>query len=216
MRHGLTLGELLRMTDDLFGLAADVRVVPAAGWRRGDYFDATGLPWVRPSPSMPSLESAMHYPGVCLFEGTNLSVGRGTPVAFQVVGAPWLAPRRVLAWVTRHVPEVLTGVVADTTSFTPTLPPDGKYDGVRVPGIRLLVTDRGRYDPTRLAVALLAGVRAEHPDSLRFRAGHFDRLASGPALRVALQAGAGPRELWAGWDAALDRWRVTRAKYLVY
>src|SRR3989441_1089230 len=88
MRHGMTLGELLRLANDALGLHADLVVVPAAGWRRGMYFDATGLPWIKPSPNMPDLESAFHYPGTCLFEGTNLSVGRGTPFAFQVVGAP--------------------------------------------------------------------------------------------------------------------------------
>ena len=216
MRHGLTLGELLRMANDVLGLAADLRVVPAAGWRREQYFDATALPWVRPSPNMPSLESAMHYPGVCLFEGTNLSVGRGTGVAFQVIGAPWLAPRRVLRWMEEHAPEVLTGVAADTATFTPAIPTDGKYDSVRLPGIGLRVTDRERYDPTHLAVALLAAVRAVHPDSFEFRAGHFDRLAAGPALRTALLSGAPPRAVWAGWDAALVQWRHARAKYLVY
>lgn len=216
MRHGLTLGELLRMADDLFGMGADLRVVPAAGWRRDQYFDETALPWVRPSPNMPSLESAVHYPGACLFEGTNLSVGRGTAVAFQVIGAPWLAPRRVLGWLEQHAPEVLTGVMADTTTFTPAIPTDGKYDGVRLQGIALRVTDRLRYDPTRLAVALLAAVRAVHADSFQFRAGHFDRLAAGPALRTALQAGTGPRDIWAGWDAGLAQWRTARAKYLVY
>ncbi len=216
MRHGLTLGELLRMADDVLGFGADLRVVPTAGWKRQQYFDATGLPWVRPSPNMPDLESAMHYPGTCLFEGTNLSVGRGTPLAFQAVGAPWLAPRRVLDWLTQHTPEALTGVSLDTTTLTPVKPTDGKYDGVPLPGIRLRVTDRARYDPTRLAVALIAAVRAQHADSFQFRSGHFDRLASGPALRVALAAGMPPRDVWADWDAALAGWRAARAKYLVY
>lgn len=216
MRHGLTLGEMLRMADDLLGLAADLRVVPAAGWRRGDYFDATGLPWVRPSPNMPDLESAIHYPGVCLFEGTNLSVGRGTAMAFQVVGAPWLDPVRVIDWVGRTAPEALTGVALEPAPFTPAGPTDAKHDGVVLQGIRFRVIDRGRYDPTRLAVALLAAVQATHSDSLRFRADHFDRLAAGAALRVAILAGAAPRDIWAPWDDSLARWRASRAKYLVY
>jgi uncharacterized protein YbbC (DUF1343 family) len=216
MRHGLTLGELLRLTNDLLGLAADLRVVPAAGWRRQDYFDATGLPWVRPSPNMPDLESAMHYPGLCLFEGTNLSVGRGTPTAFQVVGAPWLAAGRVIDWVGRAAPDALTGVALEAASFTPAGPTDGKYDGVALQGIRVRVTDRGRYDPTRLAVALLVALRVTHPDSLRFRADKFDQLAAGRALRDAILAGTAPRDIWAPWDEGLARWRVSRAKYLVY
>lgn len=216
MRHGLTLAEMLRMADDLFGLRADLRVVPAAGWRRGDYFDATGLPWVRPSPNMPDVESATHYPGICLFEGTNLSVGRGTATAYQIVGAPWLVADSVIAWVGRAAPEALTGVAIEPTRFTPKAPTDGKYGGVALGGIRFRVTDRARYDPTRLAVALLAALRATHADSFQFRAGHFDRLASGSALRVAILAGAAPRDIWAPWDEGVARWRAARAKYLVY
>jgi uncharacterized protein YbbC (DUF1343 family) len=132
------------------------------------------------------------------------------------MGAPWLAPQRVIDWVRGAAPEALTGVAVEPYTFTPDLPTDGKYDRLPLPGIRLRVTDRGRYDATRLAVALLAGVRAVHADSLLFRAGHFDRLAAGPDLRVALLAGAAPRDLWVSWEAALAQFRESRAKYLVY
>jgi uncharacterized protein YbbC (DUF1343 family) len=132
------------------------------------------------------------------------------------VGAPWLAPQRVIDWVRRAAPEALTGVAAEAHAFTPAMPTDGKFDGLTVPGIRLRVTDRARYDPTRLAVALLAAVRAVHPDSLRFRAAHFDRLAAGDALRQAVAAGAAPRDIWASWEADLGRFRESRAKYLAY
>src|SRR6267143_1851722 len=156
MRHGMTFGELERMANDLLALRADLVVVPAAGWQRDAYYDVTQLPWIKPSPNMPSLESALHYPGTCLFEGTNLSVGRGTPAAFQLLGASWLdAPavlRRMREWGMGN--GGLAGVdIADTT-FTPRAPTDGKYDGVQVHGLRLRVTDRRRYDPTRTAVAL--------------------------------------------------------------
>ncbi|HEX4574780.1 MAG TPA: exo-beta-N-acetylmuramidase NamZ domain-containing protein, partial [Gemmatimonadales bacterium] len=97
MRHGLTLGELVRLAAAALKVDANLTVVPAAGWRRAVDYDATGLRWVRPSPNMPDLESALHYPGTCLFEGTNLSVGRGTGVAFQVIGAPWFDTAAVLA-----------------------------------------------------------------------------------------------------------------------
>src|SRR5207244_3582449 len=90
MRHGMTLGELLRFANDVLGIHARLTVVPAAGWRRAMYYDDTGLPWVRPSPNMPNLESAVHYPGTCLFEAANLAVGRGTGRANQAVGARWL------------------------------------------------------------------------------------------------------------------------------
>ena len=218
MRHGLTLGELLRLANDALGLHADLVVVPAAGWRRGVYFDATGLPWIKPSPNMPDLESAFHYPGTCLFEGTNLSVGRGTPFAFQVIGAPWLDPEAVL---TRFrdggggMGDATVGVEVTATEFTPNGPTDGKYAGVPLKGLRLRVTDRARYDPTRLAVALLAAIRAAHPDSFRFGR-RFDQLAAGPELRVALEAGQSVTAIWARWAAPLAAFRATRAKYLLY
>ncbi|HEX4599984.1 MAG TPA: DUF1343 domain-containing protein, partial [Gemmatimonadales bacterium] len=148
MRHGLTLGELVRLAAAQLRLGANLTVVPAAGWQRGRYYDATGLPWVRPSPNMPDLESALHYPGTCLFEGTNLSVGRGTGFAFQVIGAPWFDTAAVLSrlrTIARGPGSVLAGVEISAAVFTPHAPTDGKYDGVPLRGVRLRVTDRQRY-----------------------------------------------------------------------
>jgi uncharacterized protein YbbC (DUF1343 family) len=216
MRHGMTLGELLLLANDLRTSGADVRVVPAAGWQRSQSYEATGLPWIRPSPNMPDMESASHYPGICLFEGTNLSVGRGTPTAFQRIGAPWLEPDSLIAWVRREAPSAVTGVQLVAESFTPAGPTDGKYDGVALRGIRFAVTDRGQYDPTHLATALLAGLVALQPDAFQFRAVQFDRLAGGPGLREALQTGAAPRRIWSDWEAALSGFAVLRAKYLRY
>ncbi|HXF96467.1 MAG TPA: DUF1343 domain-containing protein [Gemmatimonadales bacterium] len=211
MRHGMTLGELVRLGNDVYGIGADLRVVPASGWRRELYFDATGLPWVRPSPNMPDLESALHYPGTCLFEGTNLSVGRGTPFAFQVIGAPWLDPDAVL----RRLPDG-AGVEVTAVEFTPRAPTDGKYDGVPLRGLRMRVTERSVYDPARLAVGLLAAIRAAHGDSLRFRPEGFDRLAAGPELREAILAGWEASVIWDRWTAGLEQFRGLRAKYLLY
>ncbi len=219
MRHGMTLGELLRLADDALGLRAALAVIPASGWRRGQYQDDTGLPWVRPSPNMPDVESAMHYPGTCLFEGTNLSVGRGTGFAFQVVAAPWLDTAAVLARLREAGDgrrEALQGVEVRAVAFTPGRPTDGKYDGVLVRGIRLRVMDRRRYDPPRTAVALLAAIRAAHPERLRFREKSFDRLAAGAALRQAIVAGGAPGAIWRSWEPALARFRRLRAKYLLY
>jgi uncharacterized protein YbbC (DUF1343 family) len=216
MRHGLTIGEMLLLANDVLELRADLVVVPAAGWRRDMWYDATGLPWVRPSPNMPDLESAAHYPGTCLFEGTNLSVGRGTDVAFQVVGAPWLEPDRVLERLRRDAGPALAGAATEPYDFTPVRPTDGKYDGTPLRGIRMRVVERSRYDPTRLAVALLAAIRAAHPDRLEFRAATFDRLAAGPGLRQMLLDGVTPDVWWRDWDEALSRYRARRGKYLLY
>jgi len=222
MRHGMTFGEMARMANDVLGIGADLVVVPAAGWKRGMLFDKTGLPWVKPSPNMPDLESALHYPGLCLFEGTNLSVGRGTGFAFQVLGAPWLDADLVLnrlmqpgdwrqsrGW-------ALSGVVVTKAVFTPRGPTDGKYDGEELWGLRVHVTDAKVYDPTRLAVALLAAIRAAHPRDLKINAQRLDGLAAGPELRRAIEAGQPGWQIWAMWTDDLKRFQSVRAKYLLY
>ncbi len=211
MRHGMTLGELMRMANDVLALGADLVVVPAAGWQRDLLYDQTNLPWVKPSPNMPDLESALLYPGLCLFEGTNVSVGRGTGVAFQVLGAPWLNPARVLERLERSA---LAGVEAKSETFTPLTPTDGKYAGTALPGMRFRVRDRAQYDPTKLAVALLVAIRATHPTEFQFRAASFDRLATGPDLRLAIAGGKSAHEIWTAWDADLARFRAARARYL--
>src|SRR5439155_1361209 len=142
MRHGMTMGELVRFANDVNGIHARLTVVPALGWRRAMFYDDTGLPWVRPSPNLPDLESVLHYPGTCLFEGTNLSVGRGTAFAFQVIGAPWLDTAAVLSRLRVWGPwaqGALTGVEVSGVVFTPRGPTDGKYDDVEVRGIRFHV-----------------------------------------------------------------------------
>ena len=216
MRHGMTMGELIRLATDLLAPRADLTIVPVAGWRRALAYDATGLPWVKPSPNMPSLESAWHYPGLCLFEGTNLSVGRGTGMAFQVIGAPWLDAASVLERLRADAGEALIGVAVSVDSFTPRGPTDGKHDGVLLQGLRFRVTDRSSYDPTRAAVALLAALVAGRPSPFQFRPESFDRLAGGPTLRAALEAGMPARDIWRTWEESLDRFRQLRAKYLVY
>lgn len=150
LRHGMTFGELALFGNDVLGIDADLTVMPVAGWRREQWFDETQLPWVRPSPNMPDLESATHYPGTVLFEGTNLSVGRGTPIAYQVLGAPWLNPTGVLG----RVGDV-QGVILRDTVVTPHAPSDDKYDGEELPALRFEAVDRDLYDPTALAVRLL-------------------------------------------------------------
>lgn len=219
IRHGMTIGELVRFADDIYGLRARLTVVPATGWRRAMYYDDTGLPWVRPSPNMPDLESALDYPGTCLFEGTNLSVGRGTPFAFQVIGAPWLDTGAVLPRLRgggRWTQEGLNGVEMAGVVFTPQRPTDGKYPEALVRGVRLHVTDRRRYDPTRAAVLLLRAIADAHPDSLAFDAARFDQLAEGGELRRAILAGRSADAVWRTWDRPLARFRSMRAKYLLY
>jgi uncharacterized protein YbbC (DUF1343 family) len=211
MRHGMTLGELLRMANDVLALHAHLVVVPVAGWRR-DMEGETGLPWVAPSPALPTLESVRLYPGLCLFEGTNLSVGRGTALSFQVLGAPWLDPDVLRP----RLRDGLQGLALSTDTITPRAPSDGKYPGVALKALRFRVTDPVHYDATHAAVVVLTALRALYPDSLRFDAEDFDRLAGGPALRGALLRGEAPEQIWSAWDRALARFRRTRLKYLLY
>ncbi len=211
LRHGMTMGELLRLGAALRHLEASLAIVPVEGWSRGQWFDQTGLPWIRPSPNMPDLESATHYPGLVVFEATNLSVGRGTPVAFQVVGAPWLDPPRV-----RRLLGEVPGVQVTDTVIRPMAPSDGKYPGQPVPALRFRVTDRQAYDPTRLAARLLAAVRRAHADSLVISPSRFDRLAGSGRWRAALEAATPGEAIWRSWQPELARFRQLREQYLLY
>ena len=211
LRHGMTLGELARLGNERLGIGADLTVVPAVGWVRGRWFDQTGLPWVRPSPSMPDLESASHYPGLVLFEATNLSVGRGTPVAFQVIGAPWLDAAAVIDQV-----GALQGVLLADTVIRPDAPPDGKYPDVTQPAVRLLVTDRERYDPVRAAVALLRAIAQLHGDALEVREGRLAQLAGTDRVWQAIREGRSVVGIVASWRAELERFREERKRYLLY
>lgn len=213
MRHGLTLGEAARLANMELGLGADLRVVPVTGWRRDEALDATGLPFIPPSPNLQSLESLFHYPGTCLFEGTALSVGRGTDAAFRQIGAPWLDVSRVLAALPT---DRLPGVQFLGVRFTPERPGDTKYPGVPLRGIRLVLTNPATYDPTLTAVVLLSTINRIHPDSLRFRPAGFDRLAGGPALRDAVIAGRDPFGIVAAWGPGLAEWSRHREPVLMY
>lgn len=213
MRHGMTLGELARLAQADLGIEVSLTVVPVQGWRRPLSLDQTNLPFVPPSPNLRSLESLFHYPGLCLFEGTNLSVGRGSERPFEQIGAPWLDAPRVLAQVRQAR---LPGVELQGVRFTPQAPGDGKFRDTTVAGIRLRVTDRSAYDPTATAVHLLAAIHQLQPGQLRWIPAHFDRLAGGPNLRVALQSGVSADKIVASWPSELERFKVRRARLLLY
>jgi uncharacterized protein YbbC (DUF1343 family) len=212
MRHGLTAGEMARLINTEYHVGANLTVVPMKGWRRADWFDTTGLQWVAPSPNMPDLESATSYPGTCLFEGTNLSVGRGTVRPFQQIGAPWLEAGSV---VSRLEDMQLPGVRFEAVEYTPASPADAKYDGVAIHGIRFIVTDRRLYDPVSTAVSVLIGIRSVQPGLLEFDAG-FDRLAGTDQLRRSIEHGTSASTIIAGWQADLAKFEVLRRRYLLY
>lgn len=213
MRHGLTIGELALLARADLGLGTSLTVVPVAGWRRARAWDETGLPFVPPSPNLRSMDALFHYPGLCLFEGTALSVGRGSDAPFEQIGAPWLDTAGVLA---RIRADRLPGVRFRGTTFTPSRPGDGRFADTAVAGIRLEVTDRRTYDPTRTAVHLLATIAAMHPHRIGWIPRHFDRLAGGPGLREAIQGGREPDEIVRGWAAGRAAFEARRKPYLLY
>lgn len=213
LRHGMTMGELALYFNDVLKIRADLRVVPARGWRRDVWFDLTGLPWVKPSPNMPSLQSAMIYPGLVAFEATNLSVGRGTPEAFQHIGAPWLdAVRTVAILKDREIP----GVRFAAETFRPQNPTDNKYGGQTIPGIRITVINRSGFQAARVGAALLWAINKTAGGKMTIRNRDFDLRFGSPAVREALLRGEDP-------DVIIDReyraayaFREKTRQYLIY
>lgn len=195
LRHGLTMGELARLFHANLKLGTRLTVVPMRNWRRGMWFDDTDLPWIRPSPNMPNLTSALFYPALVPFEASNVSVGRGTNEPFQRFGAPWLRADSVA----RLLGDLsLTGVKFRAERFTPDKPGDNKFAGRTIPGIRLELIDRERVQPSRIGAAILWALSRVHGDSLRLSLPGFDLRMGSARVREALQGGADP-------DAVMDR-----------
>ena len=213
LRHSLTMAEMARYLNADLHIGADLRVVPAAHWRREWWFDETSLPWVRPSPNLPTLTSATIYPSLVAFEGTNLSVGRGTPDAFQRLGAPWLRADSVVALLTRRR---LPGVRFERSDFTPQNSPDGKYSGRLIQGVRVVLSDRDAYDAGRTAAALLWAIGRANGDSLVVLAATWDDRFGRPAMRVALLRGEDPDDVVARDADAVAQWKRKVAPYRLY
>lgn len=212
MRHGMTVGELARMYVGEFGVDVELHVAPMDGWDRSMTWADTGLPWIAPSPNLPSLESALAYPGTCLFEGTPLSVGRGTERAFQWVGAPWLDAEALADTLNGYG---LEGVRFEATRFTPEAPGDGKFGGTEVAGVRLVGT-ASDYDAPRAGVAMLVEARRLSGAEWSWRESHFDRLAGTDRLRLGVEAGEDVETIVAAWAEQLRDFRARRAPYLLY
>ena len=213
LRHGMTIGELALYYNDVLKIHANLHVIPVQGWRRDVWFDLTGLPWVRPSPNLPSLQSEMLYPGLVAFEATNLSVGRGTPEAFQRVGAPWLNAAATVAILRdREIP----GARFYVESFTPVNPTDQKYGGQTIPGIRITVYNRSNLQAARVGAALLWAINKTAGSKLTIRNRDFDLRFGSPSVREALLRGDDP-------DVLIDReyksayaFREATRQYLIY
>ncbi len=212
LRHGMTMGELARFYDDALGLHADLHVIAAQGWRRSRWFDKTGLPWVNPSPNMTSLTAATLYPGIVLLESANLSVGRGTSVPFQWVGAPWMDAKKVIDMLDdRSHP----GVKFSIESQTPVNPTDKRYAGKTMRGVRITITDRNALQTSRLGAWFMWAIWKTHPDSFRPDSSGFAHLF-GVNVREALRRGDDPDQIIdATLPATVDFRRRVR-RFLLY
>jgi uncharacterized protein YbbC (DUF1343 family) len=219
MRHGMTIGELAQLFNGEFGIGAELDVVPMEGWRRDMFFDATGLPWVMPSPNMPTLDTAVVYPGSVLFEGTNVSEGRGTTRPFEIAGAPWVMAERFAGAMNRAG---LPGVIFRPVVFEPTFQ---KHARTACGGCQMHVIDRTAFRPVESGVALLAAFRDADPERFRWREPPYeyetekmpiDVLAGSPELREQIEAGVSSSDIARSWKAPVDVFSKTRERYLIY
>ena len=214
IRHGLTMGELALFMNR--GIGANLTVVRMRGWRRGIWFDETGLPWVQPSPNIPTLETATVYPGTCLFEGVNVSEGRGTTRPFEYLGAPWIDGVR---WAAELNGLGLSGARFRATCFIPSL---SKYEGQRCNGVQLHVLDRKSLKPVENGLHMLAALLRLWPDEFRWlepsydRRRHFDLLAGTSKTREALSRGTPVQEIVDGWQKKLRGFHEMRRDFLLY
>ncbi len=224
MRHALTLGEMAqlvngRLNSDSRRLPADLRVVPVLGWRRRMRFEETGLPWVLPSPNMPTPATAAVYPGQVLLEGTNLSEGRGTTRPFEIWGAPWLDTEKFLRRFSRRG---LKGFVLREHGFQPTF---NKYAGELCRGFQIHVTNAAAYRPYLTTLAILQDVIASHGDRFEWSRGPYeyvkdrvpiDVLTGDPEVREALEQGRSLRALAKSWAPEIRAYRREARRHMIY
>jgi len=219
--HGLTIGELARLWNDegwlANGVKAPLQVVEMEGWQRSLWYDETGLSWTPPSPNMPSLETAVIYPGICFVEGTSISEGRGTPSPFQIIGAPWANPGKILKELSAFdTPGVAFSAAQSTPTEIPGTASQPKFENTVCHGIRLSVVDRDAVKPVHLGVAVLSAFKRVHPAETVFRNRRFDILTGNKSVRQQLERGCHPDEICGEWAEELRSFGEIRSKYLLY
>ncbi|MCH7556111.1 MAG: DUF1343 domain-containing protein [Planctomycetes bacterium] len=214
VRHGMTAGELAKMFNEQGwldgGVKADLVVIPMKGWRRGMWYDQTGLTFIKPSPNMPDLETAAVYPGLCLLEGTNCSEGRGTKRPFRQFGAPWIDSKRLADRLNKLD---LPGMHFEPVRFTPA---SSKYQGQECNGVRIIITERDRLEPYYNGVRIVNEIYRMYPRNFQWKAGHFDRLCGTSTIRNAITSRSSLNKLRNKWQAGLESFRKIRNKYLIY
>jgi uncharacterized protein YbbC (DUF1343 family) len=208
--HGMTVAELARLFNEEFLTEpVPLETVAMSGWKRSDFYDASGLPWVPPSPNMPTPETALVYSGTCLFEGTNLSEGRGTTRPFELLGAEGIDRR----WAAAANELALPGVRFREAYFAPTF---SKFQGRTIGGVQVHVHDRDAFDPVRTGIALLVTARKVWSGFAWRSDNWIDKLTGSARVRTMIDAGADTDEVVAGWQEELARFRRMRRTYLLY
>jgi uncharacterized protein YbbC (DUF1343 family) len=219
MRHGMTIGELAGMFNNQFGIGCDLEVVRMEGWRREMWHDLTGLPWVLPSPNMPTLDTATVYPGAVMIEGTNISEGRGTTRPFEIIGAPFIDPLMLASELTN---EGLPGVIFRPLHFQPTF---HKHAGELCGGIQIHVLDRATFKPVISGIAVISAIRRLYPGEFEWNKPPyeyvydrlpFDVINGSGRIREQIELGLGWREIEAGWREGVASFCEMRRSYLLY
>jgi uncharacterized protein YbbC (DUF1343 family) len=208
IRHGMTMGELAKLFNAENKIGADLTVIAMKNWRRDEWFDETGLGWINPSPNMRTLYAATMYPGIGAFEQTNISVGRGTDTPFEQIGAPWIDGARLADALNARR---LTGIRFYPVHFTPTSSP---LSGQECQGVFIVVTDRTAVRPVRVGVEIASALAKLFPSE--FKVDSATRLFGSADGLARIKAGDDPAAIAATWAAAEARWRLLRARYLLY
>ncbi len=208
VRHGMTVGELARLFKKEMKLDVDLQVIKVEGWNRGEYFDATGLVWINPSPNMRSLTQAFLYPGIGLLETTNISVGRGTDTPFEVIGAPWIDGPRLAAEMNAAR---LPGVRFVPIRFTPA---SSKFKGEPCSGVNIIVTNRSIFQPVRTGLRIASHLRRVHRDN--WKADAFNRLLANKSTFDAVLSGRSVDEIEREYQRGLIQFLVRRKQFLLY
>ena len=209
-RHGMTVGELAMLFNKNHGIGANLIVAQVKNWRRSQWFDETGLPWVNPSPNLRSLAALTSYPGSVYFEGTNLSEGRGTDRPFEQIGASWLKAANIVDTMNGRK---LPGIRFEATTMAVS-PAAAKFKGQTIPAIRFVVTDREAYRPVRTALLLIDEIRRQHLADFAW-SGTIDRLTGSDKVRLAIEGGTLPA-LLEEWDREAAEFRNTQKPFLLY
>ena len=208
VRHGMTVGELAKLFNKENDIGADLHVIEMKGYKRGYWFDETGLKWTNPSPNLRSLKEAALYPGVALVEGANVSVGRGTDTPFEVLGAPWVHAKDLTNYLKKRN---VSGVSFKPVSFTPR---SSIYKNKKCNGVRIILEDRDALNAALLGVEIISGLNRLYPK--QFKTNQTIGLVGSRKILQSLKKGTDPATILSKWQNKLNQFRDIRARYLIY